>query len=125
MRSSTVSLSYKHLCQLASALPQGDYLELYYFVLKTTPGVFRIHTPQKCRVRVDQTSYRKYPEFNYLTKAGNWSSTRSLYLKNNAFYYETLQEAEEGFEKEIEFAKQVFTNDINRANMALNELANY
>ena len=28
-------------------------------------------------------------------------------------------------EKEIEFAKQVFTNDINRANIALNELAKY
>lgn len=118
-------LFYKQITQLASALPQGDYLELYYFVLKTTPGVFRIHPPVKCRVKLDHNFARKYIVFNYLTKAGNWSSLKSSYTKNNAFYYATLQEAQEGFEKEIEFAKQVFTNDINRANMALNELANY
>lgn len=123
--STNISLSYKGIWQLASAVPQDGYLELYYFVLKTTPGVFRIHPPKKCRVKIDQNTYRKYPFFNYLTKAGNWSSSRSNYLKNNAFYYSTLQEAEEGFKKEIEFAKQVFTNDINRANIALNELDKY
>jgi galactokinase len=115
---------YKGIMQLVSAIPEGDYLELYYFVLKTTPGVFRIHPPVKCRVRL-VGNHRKYVEFSYLTKAGNWSTTKSSYLKNNSFYYATLQEAEEGFKKEIEFAKEVFTNEINRANIALNDLAKY
>lgn len=125
MRYIVNGMSYREISELTSLIPQGDYLELYYFVLKTTPGLFRIHPPKKCRVKMNTNFLRKTVEFNYQTKAGNWSSIHSYATKNNAFYYKSLQEAEQAFKKEVEFAKQVFTNEINRANMALNELANY
>lgn len=118
-------LMYQGIMKLVSAIPEDDYLELYYFVLKTTPGVFRIHPPTKCRVKINKNYARKSVEFNYLTKAGNWSSISSYYTKNNAFYYSTLQEAENAFKKEIEFAKQVFTCEIDRANIALQTLNSY
>ena len=119
------NLTYGGISQYASTVPEDEYVDLYYFVLKSTPGVFRIHPPKKCRVRIDKKHYRQVLEFNYLTKAGNWSSVKSYYTKNNAYYYKTLEEAEKGFKKEIEFAKELFTSQIDSAKIALSELDRY
>lgn len=120
------SFTYRSLQAMIKTVPEGDYVEIYYFILKTTKGLFKIARPKKCRIKVDsRLSYRKDVAFNYQTAKGNWSSIHEYSFKHNAYYFATLQEAEAAFKAEVINAKEHFTNQINSANIALSELDLY
>ena len=121
-----MNYEYRQLKALAETVPVGDWVEVYYFALKTTPGLFKIKEIRKCRIKIDdKMSYRKHLAYNYQTATGNWSSILEYSSKHNTYYYITLKEAEQAFKQQVEIAKEHFTNLINSANIALSELDKY
>ena len=66
-----------NLLQQAKGVP----VDLWYFVVKTTPGVFKIVEPPLCRVLQSTTIKSPRAVFQYQSKKGSWLSTEHYSFK--------------------------------------------
>lgn len=110
-----------NLLQQAKGVP----VDLWYFVVKTTPGVFKIVEPSLCRVLQSTTIKSPRAVFQYQSKKGNWLSTEHYSFKNNGYYFSNKSDAQAAFKTMVEGAKIHFKKQIVDAESALNILNNY
>lgn len=118
MNKSFSSYSYGHISSLAQQA-KGNPVELYYFVVKTTPGLFKVVAPEVCRVVYVNN---RQVVFQYKSKTGNWLNTNHYSFKNSAHYFGDINHANTTFKTAVEVAKEHFKNQIKKAQDALNEL---
>lgn len=110
-------MSYGHINSITQQ-SNGTPIDLYFFILKTTPGVFKVVGIEECQTFLDG----HHTMFRYKTKTGKWSSKGSFTKKNNAYYYKTKAEAEVAFKLLVNQAKMKLKDDIENATIALNVL---
>lgn len=120
------SLSYKNVCKLMEDASYNDldHIELYYFVVSSSPNDLKIIRPSVCRVSLDRI-HRSELNFHYLTPIKNWSKTYSYTFKKSGYYFTTKQEAEDVFKIKIKNVKEGFTQQLKSVSIALDTLKAY
>jgi glutaredoxin 2 len=120
-------LAYKDMYLLASKAPNQEII-LYYYILKTTPGVFKIQPVKEVKAFITSANsalrdalYTQYKS----DKTGVWLKPEIYAVKNNAYYFASKQEAEAHFASHIEKAREHYADQIDKSHDALNELSNY
>lgn len=118
MNKSFTSYSYGHMMSLAQQA-KGTPVELYYFVVKTTPGLFKVVAPEVCRVVYVNN---RMTVFQYKSKAGNWLNTDHYGPKNNVHYFGDINHANATFKTAVAVAKEHYKNLVKKAEEALEKL---
>lgn len=124
MKKYFTSLNYGSVINLMNQA-KGQPVELWYVIVKTTPGLFKLVEPTKCRVKQSSIVASQRAVFQYQSQKGNWLSTEHYSFKNNAYYFLTKEEAEEVFKILVDNARTHFKEQIIRADSALDKLKSY
>ena len=103
---------------------KGNPVDLWYFIIKTTPGIFKVVEPTACRV-IQNSARANRVLFQYKSQKGNWLKTENYSFKNNAYYFTNKTEAQAAFKIVLETAKVHFKKQMVSADHALNVLGKY
>ena len=123
MKTNFTSLSYGSCISLLQQA-KGNPVDLWYFVIKTTPGIFKVVEPTACRI-IKHSTINNRPLFQYKSQKGNWLKTENYSFKNNARYFTNKTDAQEAFKILVESAKVHFKKQMVSADHALNVLDKY
>lgn len=118
-----LSLSYHNILDrtLAHANQPVDF---YYFIVSPKPIGFKIVPPTMVKVTISTDTYDDVL-FSYQSPKGAWLRPMPTCFKRSAYYYATLEEAEQYFQIALQNTKEHFTNVIDSANIALIEINKY